>query len=480
MRVQLIQLEGKTVAVFAVDQANYIVQTSDGRAPYRLIVGRGEPECRPMHASDIVSRLAYLGHYDHSAQQLSEATWGDFDPLEFERLRQTIERNARSDKSLQGLSDEALALALGMAVRRGEDLIPTVAGILLLGREQAIHTFVPTHEAAFQVIGDDLRVVFNTFYREPLVRLFYRFIELLEARNDEEEFYVMGQRTGLPLYPIDAFREALANALTHRDYARMNAVYIRIDPQERGLVISNPGGFVEGVTLDNLLVTGPNPRNRVLADAFKRLGLVERTGRGIERIFEDVLGLGRPAPDYSGSDRTTVKVVIPGGKADLDFVRLIIEVRDRTQRSLGWPHLLILRHAANEGELTMPEVIRLTQRDEQRARVFIEELVELGLLESKGPKRNRSYHLSAELYRKLGKSLAYTRRRGFSDLQREQRLLTHLAAHDRITRAEVAELCQITLKQAEYLLKKLRGEKKIKLAKRGRNAFYVLETPKRS
>jgi ATP-dependent DNA helicase RecG len=133
VRVQLIQLEGKTVAVFAVDQANYIVQTSDGGAPYRLIVGRGEPECRPMHPSDIASRLAYLGQYDHSAQPLPAARWHDFDPLEFERLRQTIERNARSDKSLQGLSDEALTLALGLAVRREETLIPTVAGMLGAG-----------------------------------------------------------------------------------------------------------------------------------------------------------------------------------------------------------------------------------------------------------------------------------------------------------------------------------------------------------
>jgi len=46
------------------------------------------------------------------------------------------------------------------------------------------------------------------------------------------------------------------------------------------LLISNPGGFVEGVTLNNLLTTEPRPRNPGLADALKRIGLVERTGRG--------------------------------------------------------------------------------------------------------------------------------------------------------------------------------------------------------
>lgn len=51
------------------------------------------------------------------------------------------------------------------------------------------------------------------------------------------------------------------------------------------MTLSNPGGFVEGVTLENLLVTDPRPRNPLLADIAKRLGLAERTGRGIDLIF---------------------------------------------------------------------------------------------------------------------------------------------------------------------------------------------------
>ncbi len=77
-----------------------------------------------------------------------------------------------------------------------------------------------------------------------------------------------------------------------------------------GLAISSPGGFIEGVGIGNLLVTPPRSRNPLLADIIKRIGLAERTGRGIDRIFEGMLRYGRPAPDYSMSTDYTVAVLL--------------------------------------------------------------------------------------------------------------------------------------------------------------------------
>ena len=54
-------------------------------------------------------------------------------------------------------------------------------------------------------------------------------------------------------------------------------------------MVSNPGGLVDGVTLANLLVTEPRPRNPALADAMKRIGVVERSGRGVDKIFRGML-----------------------------------------------------------------------------------------------------------------------------------------------------------------------------------------------
>jgi ATP-dependent DNA helicase RecG len=442
------------VAVLDVARGDGVVQTSDGRALHRFIAGRGEPECRPMRPDEVASRIGDLGRYDFSAQILANASWDDFDPVEFERLRNHVRRNPAADKALLDLSTEEFAAALGMVEVRDGTRVPTVAGLLLAGREEAIQRFLPTHEAAFQVLDESGKVEFNQFFRHPLVALFERFEQLLSARNREDEIDLGVQRLAIPRFSKDAFREAVANALVHRDYTVLHGVYVKIDPSEGGLIISSPGGFVEGVSLDNILVTAPRPRNRTLADAFKRLGLVERTGRGVERIYRSVLATGRPAPSYAASDHATVKVLLPGGDADTDFVRLVADVHERLQQAPDWRLLLVLRTSADEGELTVTDVAKLLQADLSRARSVLESAVEKGLLEAKGPKRDRTYHLSAGAYARLGRPASYVHRRGFTREQDERRVLQYVRTYGEVTRAQVLELLpHLRPSQATYLLR---------------------------
>ncbi|GIW36817.1 MAG: ATPase AAA [Meiothermus sp.] len=477
VEVHQVQTRDGAVVGFKVAKAPHLVALTDGRVPRRFIVGRGQPECRFLQPHELASRLAELYQHDYTAQTLQRATWEDLNPLEFERLRQTIQRNPRADKSLLDLPNEEVAQALGLVVSGDDRLIPTVAGVLLLGRDEAIRQLVPTHEAAFQVLREDRQVAFNEFYREPLLKLFERLEQLMQAYNPEQEFSFGLYRIPVPLFPPEAFREALANALVHRDYSVRQAVYVRLDPDAGGLVISNPGGFVEGVTLDNLLVVEPRPRNRTLADAFKRLGLVERTGRGIDRIFREVLGLGRHPPDYSGTTRDTVRVVLPGGKADLNFVRLILEVQDRQGRELGWPHLLVLRQVTDQGELTVAETARLIQQGEGRARSVLEEMVELGLLEPKGAKQGRVYHLGAGIYQRLGKPTAYIHRRGVDLMRQEEMVLQFIDKYEKLRREDVLQLLpHLTEMQATRLLQRMVRTGKLSAIGDKRGRYYVRGT----
>ncbi len=454
LAVEFIAAEPGWVAVLSVDRANGVVQTSDGRALHRFIAGRGQPECRPMRPDEVASRIGDLGWYDYSGQTLPAADWSDLDPVEFERLRNHVRRNPGADKALLDLSNEEFAAALGLMDPLAGARIPTVAGVLLAGHEAAIQRFVPTHEAAFQVLDEVGRVEFNQFFRLPLVALFEKYEQAIAARNREEEIQVGVQRLAIPRFSMNAIREAIANALVHRDYTVLHAIYAKIDPAEGGLVISSPGGFVDGVTIDNILVTPPRPRNRTLADAFKRLGLVERTGRGVERIYRGVLETGRPAPSYAGSDQTTVKVVLPGGDADTDFVRLLADIHERLQQAPDWRLLLILRTAADEGELSVDEAGALLQTDVHRARMLLESAVEKGLLEAKGPKRSRTYHLSAGAFRRLGRPASYVHRKGFTRDQDELRIVEYVKAYGRISRRRALDvLPHLRPQQATYLLR---------------------------
>ena len=90
----------------------------------------------------------------------------------------------------------------------------------------------------------------------------------------------------VPNYEKDAFREGFVNALVHRDYFRVGAVHVQL--QNKSMIISSPGRVPERVSPENILTVAPTPRNRVLAEAVKRIGLAERTGRGVDKVSCDV------------------------------------------------------------------------------------------------------------------------------------------------------------------------------------------------
>lgn len=273
-----------------------------------------------------------------------------------------------------------------------------MAGLLLLGTEAALRQHLPTHEVLFQVLdGTEVRV--NESMRGSLLRVFERVEELFSARVVEQEVEIGLFRLSVPNVDRRAFREAFANGLTHRDYARLGAVQVQWRDDE--LEIGSPGGFVEGVTLDNLLVVQPRARNPLLADAFERLGLAERTGRGVDRIFEGLLRTGRGRPDYSRSDATRVIVRLPLGDADLAFVQMVAEAERARGKSLPVDALVVLGAIRDDGRIDSASAARTMQRTEDEARVTLRALVEAGLVEAHGQTRGRSYTLSSKVYRRL-------------------------------------------------------------------------------
>jgi len=459
VRAEVISFEGKDVIAIEIPTARVPVGTTDGKYLRRAIGGDGRPACLPMHFHEMQALQADRGLLDYSALVVPEARWDDLDPLEFERFRRFIrESQGRGDASLVELPDVELAKALGAVQANHAVSAVRVVGLLLFGREEALRRLLPTHEVAFQVLAGQ-RVEVNDFFRWPLLRVMEELLARFRARNREEELMVGLLRVGVPDYPPAAFREGVANALIHRDYTRLGAVHVQW--RDDRIEISNPGGFPEGVRLDNLLVTPPRPRNPLLADAFKRAGVVERTARGIDTIFFEQLRNGRPAPSYDRSNESGVVLVLPGGKGNLDFVRLVVE-ESQADRILSLDDLLILNRLWFERLLTTADAARLIQKPEADARSRLQGLVEAGLVESRGERKGRLWHLSATAYRRLGLKAAYVRQRGFEPLQQEQMVLQYLERHGSVDRGEVAELCHLGPMQAYRLLKRLETAGKIR------------------
>jgi ATP-dependent DNA helicase RecG len=435
------------------------VATTAGRYLRRALDSRGRPCCLLMFFHEMHARQADRGLEDYTALLVPQASWDDLDPLEFERFRRFIrESQGAGDTSLLDLPDLELAKALGAVEANHQVTAIRVLGLLLFGREEALRRLLPTHEVAFQVLRGE-RVEVNDFFRWPLLRVMETLLMQFRARNREEELLVGFLRVGVPDYPPAAFREGVANALIHRDYTQLGAIHVQW--HEDRIEISNPGGFPAGVRLDNLLVTPPRPRNPLLADAFKRAGVVERTARGIDTIFYQQLRNGRPAPSYDRSNERSVVLVLPGGRANLDFVRLIVE-ESQANRPLSLDELLILNHLWLERQITTADVARLIQKSEADARGWLQRLVEAGLVEPRGTRKGRVWHLSATVYRRLGQQVAYVRQRGFEPLQQEQMVINYLRQFGSINRAEAASLCKLGPDQAHRLLKALEKAGKIR------------------
>jgi len=132
--------------------------------------------------------------------------------------------------------------------------------------------------------------------------------------------------------PNDSLREAMLNALVHRDYAIPAPVQIRV--YEDRLKIWNPAELPEGWTLQTLLDEHPSvPYNPAIANTFFRSGEIETWGRGIQRIFAACKNAGTPKPklSYQGND---LWIEFPFAKSYLRIVSPTRKVGDKLDEKL--------------------------------------------------------------------------------------------------------------------------------------------------
>jgi len=469
VRVESVDWNETKFLSIEVPKARGLVSSSEGLLLRRRLMVSGKPEAVPFYPHEFIQRQSHLGLVDPSAMPVTSLWADDLNPLERQRVREAIRRYG-GDTSLLPLADEELDGALGLVVKVDGISRPTLAGLLLMGRQDIIRQHVPAHEVAFQVLeGTDVSV--NEFLCKPLLQTFEEIEVLFKARVKEQEIQAGLFRVPIPNYDRRAFREGFINALVHRDYSRLGAVHIRLD--DDGLTLSSPGGFVEGITIRNLLVTAPRSRNPLLADIVKRIGLAERTGRGIDRIYEGMLRYGRPVPDYTMSDDTSVVLAMPKSDADVAFLEMILRHEERTGAAMPIDSLIILSRLRYERRLTTLDLMVNTQKSEQTTRTALEKLVEAGLVDAHGAGRGRTYTLSAKVYRHSGREAAYIRQAGFDPIQQEQMVLAYIDKHGSIKRADVMDLCRISGPQAYHLLNRLKNQEKIHQKGEKRYAFYT-------
>lgn len=474
VRAEIIQENDFDIMKIEVPMSRTIVATSGGKILRRRLDADGEPENIPMYPYEIPGRLSELSLLDYSAQPLSGAMLNDLDPNERARLRKIIQNRQGGEKNLLQLSDEELDRALRLVTEKDGQYVPTVTGMLLIGKEDRLKQLMPTLRADFQVLeGTTVRMNESMFC--SLLDVFERIETYVNAWNPEREMEYGLFRLPIPEFDRNAFREGLVNAFCHRDYTMLGSVRVLID--DEGMTISSPGGFIDGVNLKNLLTVEPHGRNQVLADALKRVGLAEKTGRGIDRIYEGSIIYGRPWPDFSETTSRSVKLYIQRAKPDLSFAKMVADEQNRLGRTLSIYPLMILSALKNERRATVERLVEVTNLTEARIRTSIENLVECGLIEAMGNGKTRTYILSAKVYRESDEAAEYVRQTGI-DRIRYPELVIKLAKQQNgiVTKADVGNLLKLTDTQAYMVLKQMVADGVMELACGGRYARYrVLE-----
>jgi ATP-dependent DNA helicase RecG len=465
--VTLDEIDGHEIIRIDVPQADPgPVGTKEGVYTKRVIDTTGQPQCLPMTAHEIVSMGMVMRGQDYAAAAARGATMRDLDPQEFDRFRELC---IASGDGLGNLADADILKALGLVPL--SDPI-SLGAVLTFGREDAVQRWVPNAEFLFQ----DLRAhgpTTNERIVGPLLRAADKLGTLIDERNDATELMVGMHRVEVPLIPSVTRREAVANALVHRDYAALGPTVVQITDSE--FTVSNSGGLPPGVTITNILDQS-RPRSPILASVFKRAGLVERRGKGVNDMFEQQLRAGRDAPDYSRSTPDSVVVTVPLGTADLDLVRFLLTWEDERQHPLSLDELRVVHEVKAFGSATSTDVAEALSMIAATTRRVTTRLAELGILEARGNGRSRKFHLTARFYDLAQDRNAYVRVKGIDPFQQERMILDYVSAYGSITRSQAALLCQTSPQQARATLKHLVDEGSLLLVGERRGARYVLGT----
>lgn len=358
----------------------------------------------------------------------------DLDPLQIERARQILRSKAPSSGLLE-LSEIEFLQGLE-AVRDGR---VTHAGMLLFARREVLARYCPQAQFHYVFHDSETTVARNDIDRLPLLEVVERMEHVFVGPlNPEREIELGLFKLRIPQFPIEGVREAVLNALTHRDYQNPGEILLRHSVKE--LVVTSPGGFVDGITPDNILRHEAVPRNRTLANALVKLRLVESSGIGRKRIFRSALVYGKRRPEYS-TDGFSVTLRIFNQGAHEALAALIARL-DAQGADVGLDELLVLDALRSQDFIDVSEAARVLQTSREDARRVLDgmSLPALALIERRGHTASATFYLAKGIAKELKGKAAYTKTRGLNPVRYAEMVREYLRDHQTIRNRELREL----------------------------------------
>jgi ATP-dependent DNA helicase RecG len=400
---------------------------------------------------------------DFSAELCPGASLKDLSPQALAAFRDRWARKTWDDRKRAWTDSETLGNA-ELAV----DGEITYAALILFGARAALGRWLAQAELVFEYRSSE--VSGPAADREEFREGFFLWQDAIWAkinlRNDRQSYQDGLFRMDLPTFDEVPVREALLNAVTHRDYRLGGSVFVR--QYNHRLEVVSPGGLPAGITPSNIL-DQQNPRNRRLAEALARCGLIERSGQGMNLMVENAIRQGKSLPSFAGTSTHEVRLTLEGVVRSPAFVRFMEGLGEETLQSFSTYDFLALDCLHREQEIP----------DSLKAR--LPGLIAAGAVESIGRGKGTRYLLSQRLYDALGAKGVYTRKRGLDRETNKALLERHLRGQG-TAGAPLSELRQVLPSESESgiqrLLDELRSEGRVQLRGQKRWARWVFAEAK--
>lgn len=459
-----IEYNGKKVIALTVASDGITHATTDGRCLKRL--GKNS---KPFYPDEMSNRYSEIQSSDFSGRILSDSTEDDINKLEVYKLKEKLKaRNPES--TLADMDDIAFLRDLALVKSDSGNIKLTVAGLLFVGKEQAINRLLPQAEVIYLHYSESNLEEYDARLdmKAPIISVIDRLSEKIQDSNRIVNVQVGLFRLEIVDFPEKVFQEALLNALSHRDYQSQGAIYVKHYPDK--IVIENPGAFLDGITENNIITHPSVPRNKLIAETLQHLKYVQRTGQGVDIIFREMISSGKPFPEYK-SYNDAVSLTIYSAIDDIDFVKFIANEENGLSRSFSLSELMILRYLKDNRKITMSEAESLIQEARDQAQNACNNLKRYGLIELSG----NEYMLTAKIYDELKNSVDYTKDKAIQYIKAREMILEYIRDRGFINNELVRELCGFSQKQARIILQRMRKENLIELSEKGRYAKYIIK-----
>lgn len=291
----------------------------------------------------------------------------------------------------------------------------------------------------------------------PLLVAYSELLTTVEARIGTTPVNLRaGQQVQIEDYPVVAVREAISNAIMHGDHRERRPVYLEHSPQV--LQVVSPGPLVAGVSPANILTHPPKPRFPALSEAMRSLGIAERWGQGVDRMFREMIRAGREVPvvteSSDGSKDTTVRFL--GGPPNARITKFIAELPGSDQEDTDV--LLLVSYLSRHKTVDASKLSVIAQRDSAAAQSILERVAnsEHGFIEptvGTAGRRRPTYRLRSTAVAALGSALTYQARP--VQAERDRKVIAHVEEYESVNNAAIQRMFDVDVHAASAVLQDL-------------------------